>query len=134
MYIDIKGLSPGLHGFHIHENGELNEGCQSAGGHFNPFGKNHGPPWSEDRHVGALGNIWANKEGVAKLHLEDHLVQLFGPDNVIGRSFVVHAKPDDLGGSPNEESRINGNSGARLACGDIRLTPAFELDESSYKS
>ena len=37
-------LSPGLHGFHIHEKGDLSENCAGAGGHYNPAGMNHGAP------------------------------------------------------------------------------------------
>merc|ERR1719219_483407 len=52
----LYGLSPGEHGFHIHEAGDLADNCAAAGGHFNPFGNNHGAPGAEDRHVGDLGN------------------------------------------------------------------------------
>lgn len=33
----IKGLSQGLHGFHVHDKGDLSQGCDSAGPHFNPY-------------------------------------------------------------------------------------------------
>ena len=38
----IKGLTPGEHGFHIHEYGDLSRGCESAGAHYNPDGVDHG--------------------------------------------------------------------------------------------
>ena len=67
-----------------------------SGPHYNPLGKRHGPPDSDDRHVGSLGNI--ESDGInAKLHLEDHLVQVIGPYSVIGRSVVVYEHADDLG-------------------------------------
>ncbi|KAK6009580.1 copper/zinc superoxide dismutase, partial [Ostertagia ostertagi] len=53
----VSGLKPGLHGFHIHEKGDLGDGCVAAGGHFNPHKMMHGAPDDSNRHVGDLGNI-----------------------------------------------------------------------------
>ena len=60
------------------------------------MGKQHGPPESDDRHVGSLGNIESDGSD-AKLHLEDSLVQVIGPYSVIGRSVVIYENEDDLG-------------------------------------
>ena len=122
---EIKGLAPGQHGFHIHEFGNLLEGCKTAGPHYNPFGKTHGAPDKEERHVGDLGNVVAGEDGVAKYEIEDHLVQLTGERTVIGRSFVVHAGVDDLGEGGHELSSTTGNAGGRLACGVIGLSAPF---------
>ena len=118
-------MAPGQHGFHIHQFGNLSEGCKTAGPHFNPFGKTHGSPDREERHVGDLGNVVAGDDGVAKFELEDHLVMLSGENTVIGRSFVVHADVDDLGDGGHELSPTTGNAGARLACGVIGLSAPF---------
>ncbi|SCU93022.1 LADA_0G00914g1_1 [Lachancea dasiensis] len=109
-------------GFHIHEFGDNTNGCTSAGPHFNPFKKTHGAPTDETRHVGDLGNIPTNAEGVAKGSLTDSLVKLFGPTSVVGRTVVVHSGTDDLGKGGNEESLKTGNAGTRPACGVIGLT------------
>jgi len=127
----IRGLSQGLHGFHIHEKADFSNGCISAGPHYNPFGKTHGSHKDEERHVGDLGNIKPNKDGVARGTIVDKLIKLDGEHNVIGRSFMVHADPDDLGKGDNSEtgpppvngkcSKATGNAGARIACGEIKL-------------
>ena len=122
---EISGLKPGLHGFHIHQYGNLTEGCKTAGPHFNPTGKTHGGPTDEERHFGDLGNVTAGDDGIAKYELEDHLVSLHGPNTVYGRSFVVHADVDDLGKGGHELSSTTGNAGGRLACGVIGISAPF---------
>jgi Cu-Zn family superoxide dismutase len=116
----ISGLEPGQHGFHIHEFADFSNGCMSAGPHYNPFGKTHGGPDDEERHVGDLGNIVANTDGVAEGTITDSLVQLSGEYTVIGRSFMVHAGVDDLGKGGHELSPTTGNAGGRIGCGVIR--------------
>ncbi|KAH7727062.1 cytoplasmic Cu/Zn-superoxide dismutase [Aphelenchoides avenae] len=121
---EITGLTPGLHGFHVHQYGDRTNGCVSAGPHFNPNNKTHGGPKDENRHVGDLGNVEADGSGVAKFEFTDRLIALSGPNNVVGRSLVVHAGVDDLGkgeGDKKDESLKTGNAGARSACGVIGL-------------
>ena len=61
---DFTGLSPGqLHGFHIHQYGDLTQGCTTAGPHYNPHGNVHAGPDDEVRHLGDLGNVQADAEG-----------------------------------------------------------------------
>ena len=128
---DVRGLTPGLHGFHIHEKSDFSNGCLSAGGHYNPHGKKHGGPKDAECHVGDLGNIEAGADGIAKGKILSCLIKLDGEFSVIGRSFMVHADEDDLGrgdssqpGPPpvnGKASLVTGNAGARLACGEIKL-------------
>lgn len=47
---DIYGLSDGRNGFHIHNLGDLTDGCNSACAHYNPLHKKHGV--YENRHAG----------------------------------------------------------------------------------
>jgi len=116
---DIHGLTPGLHGFHIHQYGDLSNGCVSAGGHFNPAGNTHGAPEDTNRHAGDLGNITANDKGTAIFEITDHVIKLDGEYGIAGRSVVVHAGVDDLGKGGHELSATTGNAGGRVCCGVI---------------
>jgi len=119
---NLTGLKAGKHGFHIHQLGDLSDGCKSAGPHFNPFGKQHGAPSDENRHVGDLGNIEVKADGeTTEVNISDNLVSLIGQHSVIGRSIVVHEKEDDLGKGGNEESLKTGNAGGRIGCGVIGI-------------
>ncbi len=111
---ELEGLTPGKHGFHIHEKGDCSAAdATSAGGHFNPDGSDHGGPADEERHVGDLGNIEAGEDGNATLTLEDSVISFSGANSIIGRAVVVHAGEDDLTSQPT------GDAGGRLACGVI---------------
>ena len=116
----ITGLEPGSHGFHIHEFGDLTNGCESAGGHYNPDDVDHGG--LEQGHVGDLENVTANTDGIADFTIIAKRVDLIGERSVIGRSIVIHSDEDDLGKGGDAESLKTGNAGERLACGVIVLT------------
>jgi Cu-Zn family superoxide dismutase len=112
----VTGLTPGEHGFHVHEFGDVN--CADGtctGGHFNPAGVDHGGPDDAVRHVGDLGNLMADETGTARYVRHDHLVSLdmSDPSCIIGRAIIVHAAPDDLVSQPT------GAAGARVAAGVI---------------
>ena len=97
--IHVKGLTPGLHVFHIHKNGDLRMGCGSLCAHFNPDNTSHGDIHNNknNRHAGDLANIKANKHGIVKQTLFDNILKLSGKYNIIGRSVVIHQDEDDLG-------------------------------------
>ena len=115
----ITGLEPGLHGFHIHEFGDMSDGCKSMGAHYNPDGVDHGD--IHEGHVGDLGNITADESGIAKFTIEAKRVDIIGERSVVGRGIVVHSDKDDLGKGGDAESLKTGNAGDRLACGVISL-------------
>ena len=123
----VTGLAPGEHGFHIHEFGDLSDGCKSAGGHYNPDNVDHGD--IDKGHVGDLGNIVANEEGIADISLVLKRVDLHGDRSVVGRALIVHADKDDLGKGGDAESLKTGNAGERLGCGVIRLATLNESDD-----
>jgi len=111
---DVTGLTPGKHGFHIHEFGDCSsDDGSSAGGHFNPNGMPHSMPSSEQRHVGDLGNIEADKDGKAHLDYVDTMISFSGKNSIVGRGVIVHEKEDDLKTQPT------GAAGARVACGVV---------------
>ena len=116
--IEVNGLKPGKHGFHIHAVGKC-EGpdFKSAGGHFNPHGKKHGKDNPEGKHGGDLPNLEVGADGKGKIEytatdisLEEGPGSLFGPE---GTALVIHADPDD------EKTDPAGNAGARVVCGVI---------------
>jgi superoxide dismutase, Cu-Zn family len=113
---DVTGLSPGKHGFHIHEKGDCSSpDASSAGGHFNPDNMKHGGPDASEHHMGDLGNIEARANGRAHYERTVNFLEIaVDPNTIDGKAIIVHAQEDDLHTQPT------GNSGARLACGIIR--------------
>lgn len=113
--VDLSGLKPGKHGFHVHETGDCSApDAKSAGGHFNPDKTQHGAPDAKVHHAGDLGNITADKKGNAKTTMTvDFLTVNDGPHSVAGHAVVVHGKADDL------KSQPSGAAGPRVGCGVI---------------
>lgn len=119
------------HGLHVHQFGDMRDGCESMGPHFNPYNRTHGSPWnpSNARHVGDLGNVMQTPRGNVNTRVVDYLASLLGEDTIIGRGMVLHAGRDDLGlNRDNPESLKTGNAGARLACCVIGVSPPIPRD------
>ena len=113
---EITGLTPGKHGFHIHEKGDCSApDAKSAGGHHNPDGTPHGAPDNEvsQRHAGDLGNLVADESGKATYERVDKVLTLSGEKSIVGRAVIIHGGEDDLVSQPV------GNAGNRVACGLI---------------
>jgi superoxide dismutase, Cu-Zn family len=115
---EISGLTPGTeHGFHVHEHGDCSApDASSAGEHLNPASAPHGGPATTPRHLGDLPNIKANEEGRADINtvLSGATLRDGGPNNLVGKAFIVHAKADDYKTQPS------GDSGDRIACGVVQ--------------
>lgn len=116
VVVTCHDLTPGKHGFHIHEHGDSS--CADGictGDHFNPTNTAHGDRTSAERHIGDFGNLEADAKGTAHLAFVDKHLKLNGPHSIIGRAVIVHAGEDDLVSQPS------GNSGARIGCGVIGI-------------
>ena len=115
-------LPKGQHGFHIHKAGDLRgKGCKGACDHYHVGRPAHhgGPPGTlrsrnnrnnRNRHTGDLGNIQGPR------FTRTYTVPNVQPQDLWGRSLIVHADPDDLGQGPHEDSKTTGHSGKRIAC------------------
>ena len=114
---DLEGLTPNQeHAFHVHEFGDCSSpDGESAGGHYNPEKHPHGNPAKDaQRHAGDFGNLKA-ADAQGKTHHEmtvDNITLAGARNPVLGRSLIVHAKPDDFG-------QPTGNAGGRIGCGAI---------------
>lgn len=113
---EVRGLTPGSHGFHIHQFGDLSStDGKSAGGHYNPEGHDHSGPTAHRRHEGDLGNLVADANGVAHYSRHDDELSLRGRHSIVGRAIIVHAGEDDLRSQPT------GNAGSRVGYGVIGI-------------
>jgi Cu-Zn family superoxide dismutase len=117
--VEIRGLPPGEHGFHIHETGRCDPatGFNSAGGHFAPRGERHGYQVEGGPHAGDMPNQFVGQDGVLRAHVLNPNVTLGGGQGTLfdadGSALVVHANPDDYRSQPS------GDAGGRLACAAI---------------
>ena len=101
---DVRGLTPGEHGFHMHEKGDCSSGDgMSTGGHWNPDGQPHG------NHAGDFPVLFSKKGSSRITFFTDR----FRADDVAGRTVIIHLNPDDYRSQPA------GDSGLRIACGVI---------------
>lgn len=110
------GLAPGAHGFHIHETGDCDPPeFASAGGHWNPLGREHGRESAGGQHMGDMPNLIVGQagEGYVELTIEGATIArgrtaLLDED---GAAIVIHAAADDYVSQPS------GAAGPRIACG-----------------
>lgn len=94
---------------------------RSTGGHYNPDKLPHGAREDSVRHVGDLGNIIADANGIAETSFSDNVITLYGSRSILGRAIVVHSTEDDLGKTNHPDSPKTGNAGGRVACGIVGI-------------
>ena len=117
----LHDLPPGSHGIHLHAVGQCDAAAAfaGAGAHFNPGARKHGLDAPEGPHAGDLPMVVVAADGRATLSMTTDRVTLGdGPTSLFdadGSSLVLHAAADDQRTDPS------GNSGARIACGVVKL-------------
>lgn len=117
----LTGLSPGLHGFHLHQHPSCDpkekDGqmvpALAAGGHYDPSdSRRHGAPWG-DGHLGDLPALFVDAEGNAR---QPVLAPRLKAADLVGRSLMVHTGADNHADHP----AALGGGGARVACGVVK--------------
>ena len=120
IIVQVVNVSPGKHGFHIHENGSCEEMGKAAGGHYNPDQVQHGLITRDgftNAHCGDFGNIDVGPDGTGTVTLFVPGLTLTGEKyNVAGKAVILHEKEDDFG-------QPTGNAGGRIGCGIIEIMP-----------
>ncbi|MFS4458028.1 superoxide dismutase family protein [Bdellovibrio sp. HCB2-146] len=117
VVVDVKGLPPGEHALHFHENGScIGPDFKSAGNHFSPQKRKHGFDTKGGPHEGDLQNMTVKEDGTGHFEAVLKDVALHGKSLLKpkGTSFVIHEKPDDYKTQPS------GASGDRIACGEVK--------------
>ena len=117
--VNVAQLPPGTHGFHIHTVGKCEApDFKSAGGHFNPGGKQHGKDNPNGAHAGDLTNFEVGADGPAKFSTVNTEITLDEGANSLfhegGTALIIHEKADDYKTDPA------GNAGSRISCGLVQ--------------
>jgi Cu-Zn family superoxide dismutase len=121
--VNVRDVLPGKHAMHIHAVGKCDgPDFTSAGGHFNPSAAKHGVAGSAHAHAGDLPHLVVGPDGRGAIsfmapHLSLNKAASNGLAFGAGTAIVIHASSDD------EKTDPAGNSGARVACGIVRMNP-----------
>lgn len=118
--VEVSGLPPGHHGFHIHAVGKCEPPFTSAGGHFNPAGQGH------PSHAGDLPNLLVNADGKASMMVKTGRFKVADLLDADGSALIIHADPDNHANipsryrpDPDTSTLGTGDAGGRIACGII---------------
>jgi len=111
VQVDLTGVPPGVHGFHVHEEAD----CSASGGsHFNPGSMPHAGPDAASHHAGDFGNVFAEANGEVHTRFTTRSITVReSPISVVGRTVILHAGADDLRTQPS------GKAGEAIACSPI---------------
>ncbi|MEA2489125.1 MAG: superoxide dismutase, Cu-Zn family [Acidobacteriota bacterium] len=114
--VNLAGVPPGVHGFHVHDKGDCGDNGNAAGGHFNPNAMAHGAPSTPPHHAGDFGNVTADADGKVTTQFNTRSITVeAGANSAVGHAIILHANADDLTTQPS------GNAGARIACGVVTM-------------
>ncbi|MGP8259243.1 MAG: superoxide dismutase family protein [Acidobacteriaceae bacterium] len=118
--VKLKNIPSGNHAVHIHQNPVCDAPAfTTAGGHFNPGGKQHGMDNPLGHHAGDMPHnlsVGTYETGEITYKVDYLTLEPGAPNSVLGHSIMVHEKPDDMVTDPT------GNAGSRIACGVIPAT------------
>jgi Cu/Zn superoxide dismutase len=138
VFVSVRasGLRPGFHGFHVHAGARCTDDSGEpdfalAEGHFG-----HDEDTHHGQHPGDLPSLYADADGEAELSFA---TDRFTLQEIVGRTIIVHADPDNFanipdryrstsGSGPDEETRLTGDSGDRVACGEVAPAAPAALD------
>ncbi|MAY87160.1 MAG: superoxide dismutase [Pseudooceanicola sp.] len=113
--IELTGLAPGWHGFHVHQTGDCGDGFKAAGDHYAPEGQSHGLLADGGAHAGDLPNVYADGNGEVRAHVTGARLSVDGEMGAMldsdGSAIIVHENPDSYG--------ADAGAGGRVACGVI---------------
>lgn len=118
VVIQGTGLAPGSHGVHIHMTGScMAPDFASAGGHWNPRGRQHGRDNPMGQHMGDMPNLIVGQDGNGMIELVVEGARIARGTAALldedGAAIVIHAGPDDYVSDPA------GDAGSRIACGEV---------------
>ena len=104
VVVSVRNLpdEDGFHGFHVHDE----RSCKSmmGGGHYNPMGNPH-PQQS--------GDLRPRLAFVGLAYSAFYTIRFY-PEDVIGKTVMIHADADDFLSQPS------GDAGDIIACGEIK--------------
>lgn len=137
--VSAKGLTPGFHGFHVHQTGRCVAPFASAGPHYNPAARTHGA------HAGDMPPLLVTNNGRVSAEFKTTSLTFRGLVDASGdgNAVIIHAAPDNLANipstyhshtpdassttfGPDAATKATGDSGARVVCGVVRRVKSPE--------